>query len=109
MQKYQNIKTCLLEVALQTGREKSYIFIIKWTNIFLKPYEHSHGNLKFELDLSNCQIKAELKTGTGVDTSSLATKPELVTRVNAVKVSSTSELVSKLCNISGKKYQKEDA
>lgn len=64
------------------------------------------SDLKIELDLSNYQIKADLKKAACVDTSILATKPELVTGVNAVKVSSTSELVSKLCNISGKKYRK---
>ena len=41
---------------------------------FHKPYEHSGGNLKVELDLSNYATRADLKKATCVDTSHLATE-----------------------------------
>lgn len=40
-------------------------------------YEHSAGNIKAELDLSNCAIKAELKWATGIYASTLASKTDL--------------------------------
>ena len=50
---------------------------IKMSQYFPKPYEHYSGNVKIELDLSNCATKAELKGETGVDRFNLAAKLDL--------------------------------
>ena len=45
---------------------------------FLKPNESYSENLKVQLDLLNYAKKANLKVATGVDTSSLAVKSDLI-------------------------------
>ena len=42
-----------------------------------EPYEHSGGDLKVELDLSNYATKANLKGATSIDTSMLVSKADL--------------------------------
>ena len=37
-----------------------------------EPYEHSSGNVKVKLDLSNSAMKTEVKGATGIVTSRLA-------------------------------------
>ena len=41
---------------------------------FFQLYEHSSGNAKVELDLSNCVTQANLKGATGIDSSMLTSK-----------------------------------
>ena len=47
---------------------------IRISQYFLDPYEHSVGNVKIESDLHNYATKVDLKGGTGIDTSTLASK-----------------------------------
>ena len=42
-------------------------------------YEHSSGNVKVELDLSNYATKADLTVVAGIDTFMLASKTDLAT------------------------------
>ena len=44
---------------------------------FPEAHEHSDGNVKVELDLSNYVTKANLKGATGIDNSTLASKTVL--------------------------------
>ena len=45
---------------------------------FLEPHLHSGGNVKIQMDLSNYETKAKLKGATGIYTSRLASKTDLV-------------------------------
>ena len=61
--------------------------LISWINMkdirlsqnFPELYEHSSGNVKVELDLSNFPTKADLTVVTGIDTFMLASKTDLAT------------------------------
>ena len=44
---------------------------------FPKPYEPFGGDINVEVDLSNYATKADIKNGTGIDTSKLAAKSDL--------------------------------
>lgn len=43
----------------------------------LKPCIHFHGNVRIELDLSNCETKFDLGKAIGEDTSKFAKKVDL--------------------------------
>ena len=45
---------------------------------FPKPYEPFGGDINVKVDLSNYATKADLKNATGIDTSKLAAKSDLV-------------------------------
>ena len=45
---------------------------------FTKPYEPFGGDISVTVDLSNYATKADLKNATGMDTSKLAAKSDLV-------------------------------
>ena len=63
--------------------------LYKMSQYFPKPYRSFEGNVKVELDLSSYATKAELKNATGVDTSKLAAKFDLVSlkaEVNKIDV-----------------------
>ena len=45
---------------------------------FPEPYQLSGGNVKVELDLYNYATKADVKGATGISTSTLASKTDLV-------------------------------
>ena len=45
---------------------------------FLKPYKPFGGDINVKVDLSNYATKADLKNATGIDTSKLAAKSDLV-------------------------------
>ena len=72
---------------------------------FPKPYEHSGGNLKVELDLFNYAIKRNLKGATPADTSNLASKSDLaslkaeVHKIDVDKLKTAPADLSKLSNI----------
>ena len=67
--------------------------------------EHSGGNVKVELYLSNYTMKADLKGVTGIDTSALALKTDLaglktkVDRLDVNRLKSVSVYLSKLGNV----------
>ena len=46
---------------------------------FPEPHEHSGGNVRFELDLSNYATKVDLKGATDIDTSTLISNQILFT------------------------------
>ena len=72
---------------------------------FPEPYEHSGGNVKVELYLSNYATKTDLKGATGIDTSTLASKTDLAslkTKVDDLdkdKIKTVPADLSKLCNV----------
>ena len=72
---------------------------------FPKPYRSFEGNVKVELDLSSYATKAELKKATGVDTSKLAAKFDLVSlkaevdKIDVDKLKTVSVDSSKLSNV----------
>ena len=45
---------------------------------FPKPYEPFGGDINVKVDLSNYATKSDLKNATGIDTSKLASKSDLV-------------------------------
>ena len=45
---------------------------------FPKPYEPFGGDINVKVDLSNYATKADLKNATGIDTSKIAAKSDLV-------------------------------
>ena len=45
---------------------------------FLKPFEPFEGDINVKVDLSNYATKSDLKNATGIDTSKLAAKSDLV-------------------------------
>ena len=72
---------------------------------FPEPYEHSGGNVKVELYLSNYATKTDLKEATGIDTFTLASKTDLAslkTKVDDLdkdKIKTVPADLSKLCNV----------
>ena len=48
------------------------------SQFFPKPYEPFAGDINVKVDLSNYATKADLKNATGIDTSNLAAKSDLV-------------------------------
>ena len=50
----------------------------KMSKYFPKPYESFGGDINVKVDLSNYTIKADLKNATGIDTSKLVAKSNLV-------------------------------
>ena len=71
---------------------------------FHKTYEHSDGNVKVELSVSNYTTKANMKRATSIDTSTLASKTELtglktkVDNLGVYKLMSVSVDLSKISN-----------
>ena len=71
---------------------------------FHETYEHSDGNVKVELSVSNYTTKANMKRATSIDTSTLASKTELtglktkVDNLDVYKLMSISVDLSKLSN-----------
>ena len=72
---------------------------------FPQAYEHSGGNLKVELDLSNYAMKAYLKEATVIDTYTLASKTDLaslkfnVDNLDIDKLKTLPAYLSKLHNV----------
>ena len=48
------------------------------SQFFPKPYKPFAGDINVKVDLSNYATKADLKNATGIDTSNLAAKSDLV-------------------------------
>ena len=71
---------------------------------FHETYEHSDGNVKVELSVSNYTTKANMKRATIIDTSTLASKTELtglktkVDNLGVYKLMSVSVDLSKISN-----------
>ena len=72
---------------------------------FPKPYKSFGGNINVKVDLSNYATKTNLKNATGIDTSKLAAKSDLVSLKAEVDKSDIDKLVpvpidfSKLSNV----------
>ena len=52
--------------------------LYKNESYFPKPYEPFGGDINVKVDLSNYATKSDLKNATGIDTSKLAAKSDLV-------------------------------
>ena len=52
--------------------------LYKMSQYFPKPYKPFGGDINVKADLSNYATKADLKNATGIDTSKLAAKSDLV-------------------------------
>ena len=76
----------------------------KWVNTF-KPYERFGGDINVKVDLSNYATKADLKNATGIDTSKLAAKSDLVslkTEVDKIGVDKLKTVPDDLSNLKSK-------
>ena len=63
------------------------------------------GRVKFELDLSNCTTKADLKTATGVDTSKFGKKvnlTNLISNVDKLDIDKLKNVPTNLSNLKSK-------
>ena len=63
--------------------------LYKMSQYFPKPYKPFGGDINVKADLSNYATKADLKNATGIDTSKLAAKSDLVSlkaEVNKIDV-----------------------
>ena len=72
---------------------------------YFPPYNHSSGNIKVELDLSNYATKDDVKNITHVDVSSYATKTNLaalkteVDKIDTDKLKTVPDDLAKLSNV----------
>ena len=79
--------------------------LCKMSQYFPKPYKSFGGNINVKVDLSNYATKTNLKNATGIDTSKLAAKSDLVCLKAEVDKSDIDKLVpvpidlSKLSNV----------
>ena len=79
--------------------------LYKMSQYFPKPYKSFGGNINVKVDLSNYATKTNLKNATGIDTSKLAAKSDLVSLKAEVDKSDIDKLVpvpidlSKLSNV----------
>ena len=79
--------------------------LYKMSQYFSEPYKTFRGNVKVELDLSNCPAKSDLKNAAGADTSKLALKTNLenlkaeIDKSDADKLIPVSNDLSKLSNV----------
>ena len=72
---------------------------------FLKPYEPFYGGINVKVDLSNYATKSDLKKRTGIDTSKLAVKSDLVnlkTEVDKLDIDKLKCLPTNLRNLKSK-------
>ena len=72
---------------------------------FLKPYKPFGGDINFKVDLSNYTIKTDLKNATGIDTSKLATKSDLVSlkaEVDKLDIDKLKSVPTDLSNLKSK-------
>ena len=72
---------------------------------FPKPYEPFGGDLNVKVDLSNYATKSDSKNATGIDTSKLAEKSDLVslkTEVNKLHIDKLKSLPINLSNLKSK-------
>ena len=78
---------------------------IKMSQYFRRPYKPFGGDINVKVDLSNYATKSDLKNATGIDTSKLAAKSNLVSlkaevdKLDIVKLETTLVDLSKLSNV----------
>ena len=78
---------------------------IKMSQYFPKPYEPFGGDINVKVDLSNYATKSDLKNATGIDTSKLAAKSDLVslkTEVDKLDIDKLKSLPNNLSNLKSK-------
>ena len=72
---------------------------------FPKPYEPFGGDINVKVDLSNYATKADLKNATGIDTSKLAAKSDLVSlkaEVDKIDADKLKNVPDNLSNVKSK-------
>ena len=78
---------------------------IKMSQYFPKPYQPFGGDIHVKVDLSNYATKSDLKNATGIDTSKLAAKSDLVslkTEVDKLDIDKLKSLPNNLSNLKSK-------
>ena len=69
---------------------------------FLKPYEPFGGDINVKVDLSNYPAKTDLKNATGIDTSKLTAKSDLIslkTEVDKLDIDKLKSVPTNLNNL----------
>ena len=69
---------------------------------FLKPYEPFGGDINVKVDLSNYPTKTDLKNATGIDTSKLTAKSDLIslkTEVDKLDIDKLKSVPTNLNNL----------
>ena len=72
---------------------------------FPKPYKSFEGNINDKVDLSNYATKTDLKSATGIDTSKLAPKSDLVSlkaEVDELDIDKLKNVSTNLSNLQSK-------
>ena len=72
---------------------------------FPKPYEPFGGDINVKVDLSNYATKSDLKNATGIDTSKLAVKSDLVSlkaEVDKLDIDKLRNIPTNLSNLKSK-------
>ena len=77
----------------------------KMSQYFPKPYEPLGGNINVKVDLRNYATKSDLKNATGIDTSKLAAKSDLVSLKAEVDKLDIDKLKSVPTNLSNLKIK----
>ena len=97
--KVMSAKVMIIPLTDELLRKIQYKYILYKIN--MKPYEYSHGNTKFEFDLSNYAKNVDLKWVTDVDTSKLYLRrlKAKIVKVNIDKLKTVSADLSKLSNL----------
>ena len=93
-----------MKLHLITGLIKKRLYKMIQT-IWVKPYKSFGVNINVKVDLSNYATKADLKDATGIDTSNLAAKSDIVSlkakldKIDIVTLKPAPADLSKLSNV----------
>ena len=90
-------------IHLIVGLTKKILY--KMSQYFPKPYKPSGGDINVKLDLSNYAARTDLRNATGIDTSKLASKSDLVSlkdQVDKIDVDKLENVPDDLSNLKSK-------
>ena len=84
---------------------KMQFHCIKMSQYFAKPYKPFGGDINVKVNLSNYATKSDLKNATGIDTSKLAAKSDLVSlkaEVDKLDIDKLKNVPTNLSNLKSK-------